>query len=142
MTGRREARRIALDVLFQADVTGEEPEDALRDWLDAEREVPPFARELIEGVAEHLPDIDLLLEEHAEDWPVKRMPALDRTILRVAVEELRFRDDAPDSVAISEAVEAANELSTERSGRFVNGVLGRIAREGAPQDPDAAGIED
>ena len=142
MTGRREARRIALDILFQADVTGEEPEDALRDWLDAEREVPPFARELIEGVAEHLPDIDLLLEEHAEDWPVKRMPALDRTILRVAVEELRFREDIPDSVAINEAVEAANELSTERSGGFVNGVLGRIAREANGQDPEAAGIDD
>jgi N utilization substance protein B len=142
VTGRREARRIALDVLFQADVTGEEPEDALQDWLEADREVPPFARELVEGVAEHLPDIDLLLEEHAEDWPVRRMPALDRTILRVAVEELRFRADVPDSVAISEAVEAANELSTERSGRFVNGVLGRIAREAAPQDPDAAGIDD
>jgi N utilization substance protein B len=139
VTTRREARRIALDVLFQADITGEEPEDAMRDWVEAEREVPPFARELVEGVAEHLPDIDLLLEEHTEDWPVKRMPALDRTILRVAVEELRFRDDIPDSVAINEAVEAANELSTEHSGRFVNGVLGRIAREAAEHAPDPAG---
>ncbi len=142
MSTRREARRIALDILFQADVTGEEPEDAMRDWVEAEREVPPFSRELVEGVAEHLPDIDLLLEEHTEDWPVKRMPALDRTILRVAIEELRFREDIPDSVAINEAVEAANELSTEDSGRFVNGVLGRIAREAAAQEPGAAGIED
>jgi N utilization substance protein B len=128
---RREARRTALDILFQADITGEEPEDVLRDWLDAGRDVPGFARELVVGVAEHLPDIDLLLEEHAEDWSVKRMPALDRSILRVALEELRFREDVPDSVAISEAVEEANELSTEDSGRFVNGVLGRIAREAA-----------
>jgi N utilization substance protein B len=112
------------------------------DWVAADRDVPTFSRALVEGVAAHLPDIDLLLEEHAEDWPVKRMPALDRTILRVAIEELRFRDDIPDSVAISEAVEAANELSTEDSGRFVNGVLGRIAREGAAQDEGAAGIDD
>ena len=131
MGSRREARRIALDILFQADITGQEPEDALRDWREAERDVPAFAGELVEGVADHLPDIDLLLEEHLEGWTLRRMPALDRTILRVAIEELRFREDVPDSVAISEAVEAANELSTEDSGRFVNGVLGRIAREAA-----------
>lgn len=135
MATRREARRIALDVLFQADVTDEDAAEVLGDWRDAGREIPPFARELVDGVADHIPDIDLLLEEHAEGWTVKRMPALDRTILRLAVEELRFRQDIPPSVAINEAVEAANELSTEDSGRFVNGVLGRIARETAATEP-------
>ena len=135
MATRREARRIAVDVLFQADVTDEEPADVLEDWRGAGQEIPPFAEELVDGVADHIPDIDLLLEEHAEGWSVKRMPALDRTILRVAIEELRFRQDVPTSVAINEAVEAANELSTEDSGRFVNGVLGRIARETAATEP-------
>ena len=129
MSSRREARRAAIDVLYQSDVTGADPLEVLETWSDAEREVPPFGRELVEGTAEHLPDIDLLLEEHAEDWPVARMASVDRTILRVAVEELMFREDVPDAVAINEAVEAAKELSTEDSGRFVNGILGRIARE-------------
>ena len=82
----------------------------------------------MDGVVEHGPEIDLLLEEHAEGWTVSRMTALDRTIMRVAVEEL-LRGDVPPSVAISEAVEAASELSAEESRSFVNGVLGRIARE-------------
>ena len=129
MASRREARRTAIDVLYQADVTDREPESVLADWVDAAREVPSFARELIAGVAARQPDIDLLLEERSQGWSVKRMPPLDRTILRVGIYELRWRDDIPDSVAISEAVEAANELSTEDSGRFVNGVLGTIARE-------------
>ena len=128
MVSRRETRRIAIDILYQADVTGTPPDRVLDDWSTV-REVPPFAAELVRGVGEHEPDVDLVLEEHSEGWAVHRMPALDRTILRVAVYELRYRPDVPRGAAISEAVEAANELSTEDSGRFVNGVLGRIARE-------------
>jgi N utilization substance protein B len=132
LTTRREARRTAIEVLFQADVTGEDAEAVLAGWREAGRPLQRFTEELVAGATEHLPAIDLLLEEHAEDWTVARMAALDRTILRLAVEELLYRDDVPDSVAINEAVEAANELSTEDSGRFVNGLLGRIARERDP----------
>jgi N utilization substance protein B len=131
VAGRRAARRIAVDVLYQADVTGRTPTDVVADWAGAGRDVPPFAHELISGVEEHLPSIDLVLERGAEDWSVGRMAALDRTILRVAVEELLHRDDVPPSVAISEAVEAAAELSSDESKRFVNGILGRIARDEA-----------
>ncbi len=129
MASRRKARRIAIDVLYQADVTGTAAADVVRDWLAADREVPAFAQELVRGVTEHEPDIDLLLEEHTEGWAVHRMPALDRTILRVAVYEMGYRPDVPVGAAINEAVEAAGELSTEDSGRFVNGILGRISRE-------------
>jgi len=101
----------------------------MADWRTADRLVPVFAEELAVGVAERLPDIDLLLETHAEGWSVRRMAALDRTILRLGVFELLWREDVPTSVAISEAVEAAAELSAEDAKRFVNGVLGRIARE-------------
>jgi N utilization substance protein B len=132
VTTRREARRTAIEILYQADVTGAEPEDVLEGWRDAGRSLSSFSAELVAGTSEHLPEIDLLLEEHAEDWTVARMAAVDRTILRLAVEELLYRDDVPDSVAINEAVEAANELSTDDSGRFVNGLLGRIARERGP----------
>ena len=101
----------------------------MADWRTADRLVPVFAEELAVGVAERLPDIDLLLETHAEGWRVRRMAALDRTILRLGVFELLWREDVPTSVAISEAVEAAAELSAEDAKRFVNGVLGRIARD-------------
>lgn len=128
MTTRREARRLAIDILYQADVTGDDPSLALESWVEAGRTVPPFTRTLVDGVVEHGPAIDLLLEEHAQSWTVARMAALDRTILRLAVEELLYRDDVPDSVAISEAVEAASELSADESKAFVNGILGKIAR--------------
>ena len=136
MTTRRDARRVAIDILYQADVTGDDATLVLESWVEAGRGVPPFAHELVVGVGEHLPAIDLLLEEHADGWTVARMAALDRTILRLAVEELRYRDDVPDAVAISEAVEAASELSADESRAFVNGILGRIAQE--PGWPDAA----
>ena len=132
MTSRREARRVAIDILYQADVTATDPEVVLGEWIDAGRAVPAFSKELVDGVNDRMPDIDLLLEEHSEDWTVSRMTALDRTILRVSVHELRDRPDVPPSVAISEAVEAAADLSTEGSPRFVNGILGRIASELRP----------
>ena len=131
MAGRRAARRIAVDVLYQADLTGRPPTEVVGDWHHAGRDVPPFGLDLIEGVEEHLPSIDLVLERGADEWSVGRMAALDRTILRVAIEELLYRDDVPASVAISEAVEAAAELSSDESKRFVNGILGRIARDDA-----------
>jgi len=128
VTTRRESRRVALDILYQADITGDDASLVLESWVEAGRTVPGFARDLVDGVAEHGPAIDLLLEEHVHGWTVARLAALDRTILRVAVEELCYRDDVPDSVAISEAVEAASELSADESKSFVNGILGKIAR--------------
>ena len=138
MTSRRDARRAAIDILYQADITQADPRLVLAGWRDAGRAVSTFTTELVEGVGHHLPEIDLLLEEHTEGWTVTRMAALDRTILRVAVHELRHRADVPPSVAISEAVEAATELSSESSPRFVNGILGKIASEMRPavaEDP-------
>jgi N utilization substance protein B len=136
VTSRREARRIAIDILYQSDVTGATPTAVLGEWREAEHRVPSFSEELVEGVERDLPEIDLILEEHSEGWSVARMAALDRTILRVAVHELRHRPDVPTSVAISEAVEAATDLSTEGSPRFVNGILGRIASEMRPATAD------
>jgi N utilization substance protein B len=135
---RREARRTAIDILYQADITDADPGGVLGEWSDAGRAVPAFAGELVRGVEEHLPEIDLLLEEHTEGWTVDRLAVLDRTILRLAIYELRHRPDVPPSVAISEAVRTATDLSGESSPRFVNGILGRIAREMRParaEDP-------
>jgi N utilization substance protein B len=143
VTGPRRARRVAIDILYQADLTGREPEDVIADWERAGREVPEASRQITAGVTEHGPSIDLLLEEVAEGWTVARMAVLDRTILRVGAYELRHRPDVPPSVAVSEAVEAATDLSSDEARRFVNGVLGRIAAQaGGGAVPDEAGRPD
>jgi transcription antitermination protein NusB len=129
VAGRHEARRVALDILFQADLTGRDPRQVLDEWDRAEEDVPAFARELVDGVAGDLPALDETIGRSAEGWSVPRMGGVDRSILRLAAHELRSRPDIPPAVAIDEAVEAAKELSTSESGRFVNGVLGRIADE-------------
>jgi N utilization substance protein B len=129
VTTRREARRTALDLLYQADVTGAAPAAVLGEWVDYGREIAPFTRELVEGVVANLPAIDAILESHADEWTVARMTALDRTILRLAVFELLHRPDVPPAAVISEAVEAASELSADESKAFVNGILGKLARE-------------
>jgi transcription antitermination protein NusB len=128
-----------VDVLYQADITDASPADVLTGWEEAGKDIPAFASELVRGVEDHGPEIDLLLEEHAEGWTVSRMAALDRTIMRVAVEELLHRSDVPPSVAISEAVEMTSELSTQDARRFVNGILGRIAEEVAPPNGGPSG---
>jgi N utilization substance protein B len=128
VTTRREARRLAIDVLYQADVTGADGRAVLSEWETAGRTIPPYTREVVDGVATHVDELDRTIGSHAEGWAVDRMASLDRTILRVATYEMTSRDGAvPVGAAIDEAVRAAKELSTEDSGRFVNGVLGKIA---------------
>src|SRR6266511_4987954 len=131
VTSRRQARRQALDILYQADVTGSDPNLVLESWERVGKQVDPFAGELVEGVAAHRSEIDGHLQRLAEEWTVDRMASLDRTILRIACFELLHRPDTPPGAAIDEAVEAAKELSTEDSSRFVNGILGRFVREQA-----------
>jgi N utilization substance protein B len=108
---------------------GREPLSVLEEWRAAGRAVSDYTVEVVTGVAERMGEIDALIGSSSEGWAVHRMPVIDRTILRVACQELRA--GVPTAVAISEAVHLANELSTEDSGRFVNGVLGTIARQAA-----------
>ena len=127
---RRAARSKAIDILYQADLTERLPHEVMDEWRKAGRTVPTYTETLVRGVEEAQPEIDGLLAAHSEGWTVHRMAAVDRTILRVACHELR--SGVPTAVAINEAVEAAKRLSTEDSGRFINGVLGRIARDTEP----------
>src|SRR5919109_377805 len=137
---RRSARRQALDVLYEADLVGRSPRAVLDEWTSAGRAVSDYARQLVTGVEEHLAKLDALVGNSSEGWSVHRMPVVDRTILRVACFELE--SGVPAAVAISEAVHAANELSTQDSGRFVNGVLGKIARTlGSAEKPDSGRAE-
>ncbi|HET8525976.1 MAG TPA: transcription antitermination factor NusB [Actinomycetota bacterium] len=132
MSSRRQERRLAIEILFQADVTGTDGRTALEGRVGSGSSVPEFTRGLVEGVSDHLEEIDRTIASHSEGWTVDRMASVDRTVLRVAAYELAFGGQVP-GVAIDEAVRAAKDLSTEDSGRFVNGILGKIARE---LDPD------
>ena len=122
-------------MLYQSDVTGTDARAVLEDWAASGREVPAFSRELVEGVADHLSELDREIGARSEGWSVERMASVDRTILRVAAYELLVGRQTPVGAAIDEAVRAAKELSTEDSGRFVNGVLGKIARASADGSP-------
>ena len=133
MASRRAGRRQAIDVLYQADVTGRDPRVVLAGWAAAGKELHPFAEELGEGVTASRTLVDETIAKHAEHWSLERMAAVDRTILRLACFELIA--GSPPGPVISEAVKAAKELSTEDSGRFVNGVLGTIARERDADEP-------
>jgi N utilization substance protein B len=129
MAARSKARKRALDVLFEAEIRSE-PVLELLTLRSAEASPPvaPYAAELVRGVLEHQEQIDRLLAANAQDWTLDRMPAVDRNILRIGTYELLWRDDIPDAVAISEAVQLAAELSTDASPAFVNGLLGRLLR--------------
>jgi N utilization substance protein B len=124
-----------VEILYQADITGEAPADVAMAWREAGRDVPERSLAVVRGVDEALTRIDDLLGTHSEGWVVSRMSVVDRAILRTAVYELM--EGIPAPIAINEAVEAAESLSTEASGRFVNGVLGAVARELEAREPTA-----
>ncbi len=122
MAGRRAARRTALFLLYQWDVTGQ-PLASLY-----EGEVDPFARELAESVAAQADELDERLSAASEGWPADRLGALERNVLRIGIFELD-RGEVPVEVAIDEAVTLAKRYVSDEAGRLVNGILGRIARE-------------
>ena len=134
MGARSKARKRALDVLYGADVRGESINEVLaaeqaRADNDPKRASSwGYARDIVVGITEHGDEIDELIETYAQGWTISRMPAVDRAIVRIGLWEILFNDEVPDSVAISEAVEAAQSLSTEDSSSFINGLLGRIAQ--------------
>lgn len=123
---RRQARELALSLLYEADTKSAAPADVLAEFpIDPD----PFAADLVAGVGEHQAEVDDLIRRFAKDWTIDRMPVVDRNLLRIGIYELLQRPDVPTAVVISEAVELARRYSTEESGRFVNGMLGRIAEE-------------
>jgi N utilization substance protein B len=127
MAARSKARKRALDILFEAEIRGEPVLELLAIRArEASPPVPAYAAELVRGVQEHRQQIDQLLSAYAQGWTLDRMPAVDRNILRIGVQELLWNDDVPDAVAISEAVTLAGELSTDDSSAFVNGLLARL----------------
>jgi len=120
------ARERALSLLYEADSKEREAGEILTE-LPVEPDA--YARMLVEGVAEHVGDLDEVIARFARDWSLERMPTIDLILLRLGVYELSHRDDVPTGVVLSEMVDLARSFSTDGSGKFVNGVLARIAEE-------------
>lgn len=128
-SSRSHQRRYALRILFEMDINKTE----VREVLEGKRQVGEdepgeFAIELVEGVIKHMPDLDAVISRYAEGWDIDRMPRVDRNVLRMALFELFFTD-IPPGATIDEAVELAKAFSTEDSGKFVNGLLGKVNRD-------------
>ncbi|MEG1906537.1 MAG: transcription antitermination factor NusB [Gordonibacter sp.] len=128
---RTRARRAALSLLYTSEITDEGATKIAEEgrFLAEEGSLPEYAQALVRGVEAHRAGIDKHLVATSENWALARMPIVDRSILRLAVYEMIYVDDVPTSVAINEAVELAKDYGGEdESPRFVNGVLGRIAK--------------
>ncbi|MDM4763258.1 transcription antitermination factor NusB [Galbitalea sp. SE-J8] len=133
MSARSKARKRALDLLYGADLRGLALDDAIATEAARALANPQrasswgYARDIAQGVADHIDEIDTLISTYAQGWTIQRMPAVDRALLRMGIWEIVFNPEVPDPVAIAEAVGLATELSTEESSGFVNGLLARIA---------------
>ena len=131
MRKRSRARELALQILFQYDLRGDEILEDLDGILVRSGKAPDvtgFARDLVTGTAKIGEDIDKEIASVAEHWDVRRMATIDRNIIRMAVFEMRERSDIPSKVSINEAIELGKKYSTAQSGAFINGILDRIRR--------------
>ncbi len=130
ITGRSKQRRYALRILFEMDINN----STLVEVLEGKRQVGEdepgeFTIGLVRGVGGHLLEIDRVISDYSEGWDLERMPGVDRNVLRMSLYELFFVEDIPPGVTIDEAVELAKAFSTDDSGKFINGVLGRVNRD-------------
>ena len=133
MGKRHQARELALKVLFQLEGTNDEVDevdDVLRYHASenaATEEIANFARQLVDGVIANRVKLDLILSEASEHWKLDQMAKVDRIILRIAVYEIAIDRRVPTKAAINESIELAKTFSGDEAGRFVNGILGRVA---------------
>ena len=136
VTARTKARRRAIEILFEADQRGMLTSDAtaqLRSFAQLRAvssanhtEAPAYTREILNGVCDHLDDVDETIQTYAQGWTLGRMPAVDRAIARVATWEIVYNDDVDAPVAVDEAMTLSRMLSTDESPRYLGGLLGRI----------------
>jgi transcription antitermination protein NusB len=133
VAARSKARKRALDILFASELRSEDPVVALDRAIEAgEGPTNDYTSTLVRGVVEHLERIDEVLTTYSKGWTLARMPAVDRNVLRIGVYELLWGDDdVPETVAVSEALHLVQDLSTDESPTFVNGLLGSVLRDRA-----------
>ncbi|WP_291377813.1 transcription antitermination factor NusB [Demequina sp.] len=141
MSARTKARKRALDILFEADQRGANVSQVLEERVTLsgrETALPEYAAQIVAGVVAHWTEIQEILQEASTEWTIDRMPAVDRALLRIATWEILFNNEVTVAVAIDEAVGLARDLSTDDSPRFINGVLGTVARDAPALPSDTA----
>jgi N utilization substance protein B len=131
MGARRKARELALQMLFQHDVAGNDPVEIIATFEDLQRVRPnirEFAIRVFRGTLEKQPDLDKILVEQAENWRLERMAVVDRNLIRMAIYEMMYLDDTPKLVILDEAIEIAKRFGTEKSSQFINGILDGVLK--------------
>jgi len=150
MASRHLARSIALQTLYEWDFYGQQ-KDAAAGIIERNfKEFGPglenesFVKQLVDGVTDHLPEIDKIIVESAPEWPIEQITPIDRNVLRLGLFELLYakKEEVPPKVAINEAIELAKSFGGESSGRFVNGVLGTVYKEIEKLENKDSGNED
>ncbi len=135
MKKRTQARELALQILYQINITGDDANNSLNNFWKKHRASPQikeFAIELVTGTVTNLRKIDQTISKCTENWQIGRMAVVERNILRMACYELLFMEDIPPKVSINEAINIAKKFATPQSGKFVNGVLDKIKQTEAP----------
>ncbi len=139
-TSRRQARRDAMVLLYQHDITGGALDELYNNLQREEgREIDAFTREEVGGVLARQDGIDSVIDEYAKGWPAHRLAALERNILRIAIYEIEQREDIPYAVTIDEAVELGKRFCSAQAGALINGVLGRLVEADEPGQTPATG---
>jgi transcription antitermination protein NusB len=134
MKSRTKARAIALQALYEFDVTGHDPNTILENRLEAEEietKLADFSREIVFGIIPITAKLDELISQHAPEWPLDQVAIIDRNIIRIALWEFAVGKCSPIKVAINEGIELAKQFGSDSTPRFVNGVLGSLAERQA-----------
>jgi len=127
VSARSKARKAALDLLYESDIRKGSASDLLSKRItELDFVVRDFTKELVDGVELHRRKIDELITTYSQGWDMDRMPVIDRNILRLAMYEVLWSSNVPQAVAIDEALELAQTLSTDESSKYINGVLSKI----------------
>ena len=129
MGNRRRSRELAMQVLFQIDINGDDSKEAVELFcghFEVPKRAKPFFFKLVDGVRACRNEIDRLIEQFSDNWKISRMSGMDRNIMRVAVYEMLYCDDIPAKVSINEAIDIGKKFGTEQSPAFINGILDGI----------------
>ncbi|PYQ63103.1 MAG: transcription antitermination factor NusB [Acidobacteria bacterium] len=131
MGARRKARELALQMLYQHDMSGNAPEMIVSTFEDLQKSKPntrEFATKIFKGTVENLEKIDGMIVQQADNWRIERMAVVDRNLIRMAIYEFLYENDTPKLVIIDEAIEIAKRFGTQKSSQFINGILDGILK--------------
>jgi N utilization substance protein B len=131
MGARRKARELALQMLYQHDLSGNTPEAIVTTFEDLQKSKPitrEFATRIFRGTVDNLSKIDDMIAQQAENWRLSRMAVVDRNIIRMSIYEFLHEEDTPKLVIIDEAIEIAKKFGTQKSSQFINGILDGILK--------------